>query len=105
MSNRISITTPLQWANSVLTISPDMVERVYSGHQGCMCGCQGTYSETPRNITRILNILKNDSRTVIQDGYILHIDDNRIDRGDRHWRGERNYVVYLKRPGKKMEAM
>ncbi len=89
----------LAFANAVFTLTPDKIERVYSGRQGCMCGCLGEYFSDQRNVTRILNILKNDKRTMLQDGYILYIDDQKI--GDR----ERNYVAYLKRPGKKMGDM
>ena len=84
-------------AVTIAEITPARVERVYSGRQGCMCGCLGTYSANPRQVTRVLNLLKKDPRTVVQSGYILHIDDKLI--GDR----ERNYVIYLKRPGKKWE--
>ena len=32
------------------------IKKVYSGHPGCACGCQGTYWEDARNIKRINNI-------------------------------------------------
>ena len=80
-------------------ITPAQVERVYSGRQGCMCGCLGKYSEDARNVKRILNILKSDTRTQIQDGYILYTDFDKVRDG------ERNYVVYLKQVDKKLEAM
>jgi hypothetical protein len=74
---------------NIAEITTDQVERVYSGRQGCMCGCLGTYSSNPRQVKRVLSILKNDPRAEMQDGYILH-------RG--YQRDERNYVVFLKRP-------
>lgn len=79
--------TPEQLVN----LTPDKVERAYSGKPGCMCGCKGKYYEAGhKQITRILNILKTDPRVRLMDGYILHIDE--FDAGDR------NYVCYLKRP-------
>jgi len=66
------------------------VEQVYSGKQGCMCGCLGKYYTNPnRMVTKVLNLLKADPRLMLQDGYILYIDFPQQDRD------ERNYVVYL----------
>lgn len=33
------------------------IDRVYSGRQGCMCGCRGTYSTSPSEVTRVVNKL------------------------------------------------
>ncbi len=66
------------------------VEQVYSGKQGCMCGCLGKYYQNPnRMVNKVLNILKADARLMLQDGYILYIDFPQQDRD------ERSYVVYL----------
>lgn len=66
------------------------VERVYSGKQGCMCGCLGKYYKNPnRMVKKVLNLLKADPRLMLQDSYILYIDFESRDNN------ERNYVVYL----------
>ncbi len=65
------------------------VENVYSGKQGCMCGCLGRYWETGPMVKKVLNILKTHEHAKVQDGYILFIDYPNRD-------GKRNYVVYLK---------
>lgn len=76
--------------DSIPTLTATNVERVYSGKPGCMCGCNGKYYDNGPMINKVLNILKNDPRTKIQDGYILYIDEIDLKQG------ERNYVVYLK---------
>lgn len=72
------------------------IDRVYSGKHGCMCGCLGNYYESGRMLTKVLNILKADSRAVVQDGYIIHVKDDLVCRDAGNNRTERNYVVYLK---------
>lgn len=73
------------------------VAQVYSGKQGCMCGCKGKYFDSGKMIAKVLNILKSDARTVASEGMgadcgsIIHIDDKLVQRDS-----ERNYVVYLK---------
>lgn len=69
------------------------VEREYSGRQGCMCGCIGRYYKSGAMVSKVLNILKADADTMLQDGYILFTDDKVIRASSR-----RNYVVYLKKP-------
>ena len=71
-------------------ITPARIDQVYSGKQGCMCGCLGKYWNAGKMINKVLNILKADSRTMLQDGYIVYIDFSRRDDRDR------NYVLYLK---------
>lgn len=34
------------------------VSAVYSGRPGCACGCRGTHSSKPGQITRVTNILR-----------------------------------------------
>ncbi len=84
------------------------VLKAYDGRRGCMCGCNGRYYVRPETkaqasekrgypytaaevdaveVARILDALKADSRTRIQDGSILFIEDRQP--------GERNLVVYL----------
>jgi len=75
--------TPQQRA----TITPDMVRKVYYGKQGCLCGCKGTYSSDPRQVSRVLKILLADERTCLQDGYILYLTHQE--------EGERSYLAYL----------
>ena len=70
-------------------IHTGMVDQVYSGKQGCMCGCNGKYWKTGPMVKKVLHILKTHQYTKLQDGYILFIDYPNRD-------GERNYVVYLK---------
>lgn len=71
-------------------ITPARIDQVYSGKQGCMCGCLGKYWNHGKMINKVLNILKADSRTMLQDGYIVYIDFQSRERD------ERNYVLYLK---------
>lgn len=71
-------------------ITPARIDQVYSGKQGCMCGCLGKYWSTGKMINKVLNILKADPRTMLQDGYIVYIDFPARERD------ERNYVLYLK---------
>lgn len=74
----------------LMSLNRAQVEQVYSGKQGCMCGCLGKYYKSPdRMVNKVLNLLKADSRLMLQAGYILYIDFPQ--RG----RDERNYVVYL----------
>ncbi len=90
--------TPLT-IEQLAAITPSNVERVYSGKQGCMCGCLGEYYSSGRMVTKVLNILKADPRVRLQDGYILHIAHDLMRKGNYcngHDRAERNYVVYLK---------
>lgn len=73
-------------------ITPSMLKDVYSGKQGCMCGCNGKYWSSGPMMKKVLNILKADERLMLQDGYILYIDFPRAQRD------ERNYVAYLAQP-------
>jgi hypothetical protein len=100
-------------------ISIDDVRSVYSGKQGCMCGCKGKHRYHPkhlveatkdrgygigpeetnlRQVTKVLRLLQADSRTALQDGYILHIkDEKKLD-------DEKQYVAYLTKEGAKKIA-
>lgn len=71
-------------------ITTARIDQVYSGKQGCMCGCLGKYFKSGRMVTKVVNILKADPRTMLQDGYIVYIDFPRAKRD------ERSYVLYLK---------
>ncbi len=92
----------------IASVTPDMVREVYSGKQGCMCGCNGKYSVNPAHkkeadeergyeqpstarhmvmIKKVLGILQAHPETMIDDGYIIYVP--------RHVGEERNYVVYL----------
>ena len=42
-----------------MEIKRENVTRVYSGKSGCMCGCQGKYSDKPAMMTRIFNEVNN----------------------------------------------
>lgn len=91
-------------------ITPDMVLKVYSGKQGCMCGCLGKYWANPnhlaeanaergydyepeevslKHVKRVLKILQEDPRAEL-DREILHIKSELV---VPH---ERNFVVYLR---------
>ena len=39
------------------------VERVYSGNQGCACGCRGEYYETSRMINKVYNLMNDKIQT------------------------------------------
>jgi len=94
----------------IQALTPELVMKVYSGKQGCMCGCRGKYWVHPnhraeadkdrgyahdddevsaKQVKRILGILKADPRTKVQDGYILYLDREQLAEG------ERSYVAYL----------
>lgn len=93
----------------IARITPDMVQKSYSGKQGCMCGCNGKYSINPAHkkeadaergytmpaaktlssIKRVLRILQADPRTLVQDGYIIAVAYDQAEPG------ERNHVLYL----------
>jgi hypothetical protein len=84
------------------------IKQVYSGKQGCMCGCLGKYSVNPafkaqvdrergyatnggsglRMVAKVLRILQADPRTVIEDGIAFIPDSLLADT-------ERAYVAYL----------
>ena len=36
-------------ALALVALTPDRVERVYSGRPGCMCGCRGSYRYSRRH--------------------------------------------------------
>jgi hypothetical protein len=36
-------------------VSKDQVTAVYSGRQGCCCGCRGNHSNSPRSISIAVN--------------------------------------------------
>ncbi len=75
------------------------VEQVYSGKQGCMCGCLGKYYMSPSPmVTKVLRLLKADSRLMLQDGYILYIDF------PQQGENERSYVAYLHEHSLPLEA-
>ena len=87
-------------------ISRSLIRNVYSGRQGCMCGCRGkyVYSEAHRaeasavrgydvsadevneaQITRVMNIVKNVSAERVEvmndlDGIIFYLDSDCTDR-------------------------
>jgi hypothetical protein len=86
MNNIKPIAATQEFFNS---ITPAMIDQVYSGKPGCMCGCNGTYWKTGRMVKKVLNILKQHPHAMVQDGYIIYIDyPQQCDL--------RNYVVYLK---------
>jgi hypothetical protein len=89
-------------------LTVDQVREVYSGRQGCMCGCRGKYSVNPAHkaeadkergyeqpatgrhlpqVRKVLALFQGNPRARIQDGNILYVADSRDE--------ERNYVVYL----------
>jgi len=93
-------------------ITPEMIKEVYTGKQGCMCGCKGRYYVNPAHreqadkdrgysmpsgpghmkmVKKVLNILKKDGRAAIEDNYIC-VDGLDLDAG------ERNYVAYINVP-------
>jgi hypothetical protein len=47
--------------------------QVYSGRQGCACGCGGAYNETQRSfkstLTRLTNKIKSDEELKIMKGF------------------------------------
>ena len=60
------------------------VDRVYSGTHGCMCGCRGKYSTSPRSAKIIYNkVMKHPKHKV--DGNIAYLETD-----------TRNLVVYFK---------
>jgi hypothetical protein len=60
------------------------VERVYSGKPGCMCGCRGTYSISPRSVKILFNKVMNNPAHKM-DGNIAYVET-----------ATRNLVVYFK---------
>jgi hypothetical protein len=100
--------TPGEARLLILAITPDMVREVYSGKQGCMCGCLGKYSVNPAHkaeadsergyeqpagtramvmVRKVLSALQAHPNACIQDGSIVFIP--------RSAGEERNYVAYL----------
>jgi hypothetical protein len=92
----------------IASLTFEDVRSVYSGKQGCMCGCRGKHRYNPKHLVeasedrgydiskeeinllqvkKVLNFLKADPRTCVQDGYILYIP--------KHQEPIRNYCVYL----------
>ena len=68
-----------------LRIKREAIARVYSGKaRTCMCGCAGTYSEKPAQITRVLNIIQAQPEAMIDAEFIA------VDVGDR------TYCIYFK---------
>lgn len=70
-------------ANATLkSIKVAAVARVYSGKPGCMCGCNGRYSETKAQIARVVAIINAalaEGRAVTaEDGYVF-LDDTHIE--------------------------
>ncbi len=94
--NTIRIPTPAEL--SALTTKD--IERVYSGKQGCMCGCLGNYyghtdgASGKRMMTKVLKEIVTSPRARVQDGKILFLAG----------REGRNYVVYLNEDGKRLNA-
>lgn len=70
-----------------VTLTDDMVDRVYSGRPGCMCGCRGKYSTYRPQVRKVLNMLLGHPDTMIEEN-VLHNDKIEDETG-------RNYVVYL----------
>lgn len=70
-------------------ITVDKIVQVYSGKQGCMCGCNGKYWKSGKMLGKVLAILKADPRVMLQDEYILYIDFPQRNND------ERSYVLYL----------
>ena len=60
------------------------VERVYSGTHGCMCGCRGKYSISPRSVKILFNKVMNNPEHKV-DGNIAYLET-----------ATRNLVVYFK---------
>ncbi len=47
------------WLNhDPTTIDGKVILRVYTGRQGCACGCRGKYSTNPATIRRVVNHMK-----------------------------------------------
>jgi len=42
---------------SVASIDPSTIARVYSGKPGCGCGCRGSYYDDARNINRVVKLM------------------------------------------------
>ena len=97
--------------NKLRALTPADVLVVYSGKQGCMCGCRGKYNvnvthlveaekdrgyaygdgeKNQRMVAKVLRQLQGDARTCIQDGSILYVPRDKMSGSD-----ERSYVVYL----------
>lgn len=50
------------------TIDGKVILRVYTGRQGCACGCRGNYSSNPAVIRRVVNRIKIFPRATQVDG-------------------------------------
>lgn len=69
---------PVQERFDILKVTTEMVVRVYSGRPGCGCGCKGTYSESQRSKTIILNKLKKNPMLVEQTGPFARANEEQI---------------------------
>lgn len=95
----------------VQSLNPQDIRVVYSGRQGCMCGCKGKYNvnlihlaeaekdrgyaygDDERNqhmVTKVLRLLQADERTQVQDGCILYVP-----RAKTESESERSYVAFV----------
>lgn len=86
----------------IASVTPEKVRSVYSGRNGCACGCRGNHRYHPehvaeaskdrgsrpmtRSISIVLNKVKRASNAVVLDGNILSFEDDSRDR---------LYIVYL----------
>jgi len=55
-------------ATGPATIDGKVILRVYTGRQGCACGCRGNYSTNPATIRRVVNRIKQYSKATKADG-------------------------------------
>lgn len=80
---------------NITKINPAKVVRSYSGRQGCMCGCRGTYQETPASIKRVVNnmnkiVAEGRGSFVYDEEYATCVYIDFTDGSDK------NMVVYFK---------
>ena len=74
------------------SVTPDMVDKIYSGKQGCMCGCRGKYFEG-RGVGRVLAGMKRYAKENHLTGEVYTPNLSIVFLSGY---SARNYVVYLK---------
>lgn len=67
------------------------VKSVYYGRPGCCCGCRGTHSSKPKQVSRVLNLVQSNPESAMDEtgrSYAFYETDKRI------------YIVYLVKEGR-----
>jgi hypothetical protein len=60
-------------------VNKDSIIRVYSGRNGCACGCRGTYRDSKSSITRVYNkLMANPDLIEEGNGYTAMVLNDRL---------------------------